>query len=528
MLRTPLLTFPRKLRAPTLSPTSAYGFTGSQAYDDYTGANDGVNAGAGLAAHGGFELNGSSDYINLNTFDTSIFTNKITVCAWVKKIGYNAYHTIAGADTSQLFQFQFYDPTKSIVIWLPGTTGGALSATHGITDGGWHHVAFTYDGAYTRLYIDGVEVGNKVSIGNITQLTTGAFVIGSNGGIGRFFRGSIRELQFFNETLTATQLLEIANQGVPDYSLMFSTDDGVKDKSRCQTPMIPSGAITGNGMVFNGSSDYINIDDLDSDSFTDKITVFALIKREATGVWNVITATPSTGFIHFQINSSNYIDAYLYGPNIPISGGSITDTYWHTVAVTYDGATAKLYLDKVEVASVVGSGNLSKIRAYNFSIGRGFAGGRLFNGKMRIVEIYKAGKSAAWIAQRHNQFIPDSTLLLNLVHGDRDLSRYDVDITNTNAIVGNGIDYTNGGTTWSSITFVSYAYSYLTGGTWKRYFYDGSTVYTNGVATGSLPVTISATGFSGVTAKMQDIVLFNNAKTVDYILRDYMNIRKFY
>jgi hypothetical protein len=98
---------------------------------------------------------------------------------------------------------------------LTTSYGGVSSDAAGTAfDGSWHHLALTYTGGTATIYVDGVSVGSKSSItpGTITLNRTAA------GGLLRasassFFAGTLDEVAFYNDALTATQILANYNRG---------------------------------------------------------------------------------------------------------------------------------------------------------------------------------------------------------------------------------------------------------------------------------------------------------------------------
>ena len=69
----------------------------------------------------------------------------------------------------------------------------------------WSHLAFTYDGSFMRLYVNGVEVTNQPLTGSAV-VSTGALKIGGNAIWGEWFAGLIDEVRLYNRALTPTQL----------------------------------------------------------------------------------------------------------------------------------------------------------------------------------------------------------------------------------------------------------------------------------------------------------------------------------
>jgi hypothetical protein len=77
----------------------------------------------------------------------------------------------------------------------------------------WQHVAYTYDGANIRLYVNGALVGTKEASGDI--LTDDKdFRIADWPGGARNFNGLIDEVAVFNVTLTEDDIKNIMNNGL--------------------------------------------------------------------------------------------------------------------------------------------------------------------------------------------------------------------------------------------------------------------------------------------------------------------------
>ena len=123
----------------------------------------------------------------------------------------------------------------------------------------------------------------------------------------------------------------------------------------------------------------------------------------------------------------------------------------------------------------------------------------------------------------------DTSVELSVVDGTKDISKNERALIITNAVVGSEMVFTNGGITWSSIPLTSYDYWWRASATaaWVHYGYDGTNVYTNGVLTGSLPVTVTTTGFSGVTGTMVGLRVYSEVKAAAFFLDRYTKYRMF-
>lgn len=111
------------------------------------------------------------------------------------------------------------------------THAAALGAAGAITNEAvWHMVAGTYDGASIKVYVDGAQSGSSASLtGNLAASGTGTY-LGSSTTPGTFFNGSMGEVAFFNQALTAIQIESLyLAQSVLSPSFFSSTQYNVKD-----------------------------------------------------------------------------------------------------------------------------------------------------------------------------------------------------------------------------------------------------------------------------------------------------------
>ena len=77
----------------------------------------------------------------------------------------------------------------------------------------WTYVAFTYDGATVRLYINGTQVASRAATGAI-QTTNSPLWIGGNSPYGEYFQGLIDEARVYNRALTQAEIQADMNTSV--------------------------------------------------------------------------------------------------------------------------------------------------------------------------------------------------------------------------------------------------------------------------------------------------------------------------
>jgi len=102
-------------------------------------------------------------------------------------------------------------PGIRFYIWNGVTAGVAGPAPGTMWDGAWHQIVGTYDGAFTRLYLDRTEVGAAAIAGLISYgLTTNGFAIGNAPPSGCLentsFPGDIDEVSVYDRPLTLAEI----------------------------------------------------------------------------------------------------------------------------------------------------------------------------------------------------------------------------------------------------------------------------------------------------------------------------------
>lgn len=149
-------------------------------------------------------FNGSAQYVSVAPLNPP---SSVTVTAWFKRTGApgNGYHIIVmqGAE----IELSVSEATGQIRTGVTTVTLGrqVFNAGSGITDGNWHHLAMSYDGATLVSFIDGQQVAtNPVSGALATGLpvTIGAYA-------GYYAHGLIDEVRVYDRALSAG---EIASQ----------------------------------------------------------------------------------------------------------------------------------------------------------------------------------------------------------------------------------------------------------------------------------------------------------------------------
>tara|TARA_R110000772_G_scaffold249530_2_gene363999 strand:+ start:110961 stop:112187 length:1227 start_codon:yes stop_codon:yes gene_type:complete len=112
----------------------------------------------------------------------------------------------------------------------------------------------------------------------------------------------------------------------------------------------------------------------------------------------------------------------------------------YRAAITYDYVNVKLYVDGIfQSSSPMAKDNQGSTP---WAIGKHISANQNeWVGPIKDVEFYNEAKDESWIREDYLKRVPDPSLLLWLPHGDKDYSRYQRTLTNTNTIVGNKMTF---------------------------------------------------------------------------------------
>lgn len=163
------------------------------------------------------EFDGNSAIIVEHADDMNL--KDFSVLAWVKiPMAPTDWATIAAKDGW---------PNRNYGIWLAGgtalahhsfTSGTApnnnyVNAVTPVKIGEWHHVAATYDGKVSNLYIDG-KLDAKATFGDKPNTTDVPFIMGRTANGSYKLTGSVDEVAVFNVALSEEDIKTIISAGL--------------------------------------------------------------------------------------------------------------------------------------------------------------------------------------------------------------------------------------------------------------------------------------------------------------------------
>lgn len=175
--------------------------------------NNGTVSGA-IQVHERFDFDGSNDLIDLGngTGNVEFCESSFAVSAWV--FSKNPSVSGQGIIADRVGGTEGWALRVS-VSKLNLNLGDAAQPSFGTINANvWHHTAFSYDNIslFTRIYLDGVEVGTIDNSGKTCEITPlQPLRIGRSN---NNFNGSLDEIQLWNRTLSANEIQTIFNNSL--------------------------------------------------------------------------------------------------------------------------------------------------------------------------------------------------------------------------------------------------------------------------------------------------------------------------
>ena len=425
---------PVSASTPAITGLPAQGLIGYWNFDEGSGtvAHDSSGSGYNAAVVGApwvagkvntaLGFNGGSNYvvtpgISLGaTFSISVWVNPAA--------SQNGYSRLAETEYNGGFYLgtdQSGTRYKLIVNTGAGATGGC-GAAFGCAEGGsvasgWHNVIGTYDGTIGRLYVDGVLVAGDTfaSPGNTGfPLYIGQYY---NGGQG--WNGAIDEVRLYNRALTAADVSTIYGytgvQGSSGLVGYWNFDEGSGAVAHDSSGNGYNAAVSGAAWVAGESNTALSFNSSSSVAVTPAIP---LANSFSVALWVNPATTRQTPFARlmethydggFYLGTDQSGSRYQFivntgsgatggcGAPFGCALGGVVAGGWHSVIATFDGATARLYVDGTQVGSDTFTAPANT--SFPLYLGQYYGGnGYGWNGAMDEVRLYNRTLTAAEIS----------------------------------------------------------------------------------------------------------------------------------
>jgi hypothetical protein len=216
------------------------------------------------------------------------------------------------------------------------------------------------------------------------------------------------------KTVTATFTAAPTTTGlVAAYSFGAGTGTTAKDSSGLNNTGTLSGTIWatagrfGSALSFNGVNNFVTVNDTASLDLTTGMTLEAWVYPTATmNGWRGIVQKETTGaivyYLHANSSTNRPATGILVGTEKQLHGTSrVPLNTWTHLAATYDGATQRLYVNGVQVASRAQTGPMG-VSGSPLRIGGNSVWGEYFQGRIDEVRVYNRALTTAQITTDMN------------------------------------------------------------------------------------------------------------------------------
>ncbi|MEL6982656.1 MAG: DUF2341 domain-containing protein, partial [Actinomycetota bacterium] len=173
--------------------------------------------------------------------------------------------------------------------------------------------------------------------------------------------------------------------------------------------------VAGYAVDFDGVDDRLRVDPFELTGARE-LTVSALVDLDAVPVDGRIVAKASDDtnrILELMAATTGELVGRLSldGATVEARGGTVPTGGWHHLAMVWDGATLRLFIDGAEVVSEPATGSIDPGPAMPFTIGDLPTGGGAVDGRISEVRVETVARSAAWLAaSTSNQRNPGSFL----------------------------------------------------------------------------------------------------------------------
>jgi len=170
-------------------------------------------------------------------------------------------------------------------------------------------------------------------------------------------------------------------------------------------PPIPSTSCkVGTCLDFDGIDDHVSIAGTFGGASEVTVAAWAKVEVADTGNFQAVISSTDQSFVHLQVNypgGGGNLAVYTNSTTILLPMVTLSAGTWHHIVIAARSGSTKVYVNGTEVSSSVAT--FSTINSTtSLNIGRGFGGGRRFNGMIDEVQIYPRALTEAQIDQLYS------------------------------------------------------------------------------------------------------------------------------
>lgn len=184
-------------------------------------------------------------------------------------------------------------------------------------------------------------------------------------------------------------------------------DADANDSSQYENNGTPAGnAVASNSvLVLDGNGDYVDIPNDATLTFDDKISISLWAKWDTLSGWRTLVHGTTTGGWNYaywlSTSSPEYMRWEIGLTYSDFNPGPLQTDEWYHIVATYDGSTAKVYINSVQKASFSKTGNITNENGVR--LGMTGSGYYPFDGSLDDVMIFDRALQPWEVRQLYNQ-----------------------------------------------------------------------------------------------------------------------------
>ncbi|MBA4312784.1 MAG: hypothetical protein C0417_09160 [Chlorobiaceae bacterium] len=376
---------------PTDGLVAWYPFNGSA--NDESGNNNNGTLIGGITpttdrfgnANGAFLYDGSTGYIKVpNSSSLQSPTTAITLSGWVLINRFPGLVNVIGLinkstteNYGQYFlSYQNWNGPYAGSVLNQNGSGYGFYLAQPLDFQKWHFIASTWDGDTGRIFVDGIKIGSSPFSGTISP-DTNSLLLGlqTPGWAVNYLDGKLDDICIYNRALSESEIKALYDEGGWDPNLIayYPFNGSANDESGNDNNGTIIGEVSlttdrfdnANGaFLFDGSTGYVHVPNSSTlQSPTTAITLSGWVYLNGLdNIWGpacIVNKSTSSSYgqyiLHYHTWEGPYIGMTLNGGTMG-TGIHFDNPFnyqsWYFVAATWDGYTAKNFVNGIEISSI--------------------------------------------------------------------------------------------------------------------------------------------------------------------------------
>jgi hypothetical protein len=234
--------------------------SGTVALDSSSYGNDGTLQGSPKWVDGwiggALELNGTSDWVEINGIADDLTENNFSVSAWIKTTMSGDGNVIGANDSGSGHDFIF-GVSGSGTLLVEADTVNEYPPV--INNDEWHFIGYVRDGTTAYAYTDGELVGTETPSGDPSGQVRWSIGQEWDDNPSDFYQGLVDDVHFFSHSLTETEILSVmTGEPWPQASKPTPRDGSYIDDTWVSMTWKPGDFAVSHDVYFGENSDEVN------------------------------------------------------------------------------------------------------------------------------------------------------------------------------------------------------------------------------------------------------------------------------